>query len=150
MSHDHGSFPRAPLVICGTAVLLSIALAAAGRLTGAADGSQPTGGVLVQRDLLFADRADGAVLVFDARDRAAPIEVLAPESNYFVRATMRGLARQRLRSDGDRETPFRLTAWGDGRLTLVDLDNGRTVDMGAFGSDNVRPFAEMLTLKAGS
>ena len=67
--------------------------------------------------------------------RQSPIDVVAPATNGFLRATMRGLARQRLRQDADHEIPFRLTAGPTGGLTLEDPTTGRRVEMEAFGID---------------
>ena len=142
-------FPRGILALAGSAVALSIVAAAVGRLTGAAD-STPTVAMVASRELLFRDQPNGAVVVYDASDTSAPIEVVAPATNGFLRATMRGLARQRIRQDSDREIPFRLTGWADGRLTLEDPTTGRKVEMEAFGITNEEVFAHLLTVRVGS
>lgn len=142
-------FPRGILAIVGTVIALSIVTAAAGRLTGATN-SAPTSAALASRDLLFRDQPNGGVAVYDATHPASPIDIIAPETNGFLRATMRGLARQRLRQDADRETPFRLTSWADGRLTLEDPTTGRKVEMEAFGISNEEVFARLLTIGARS
>ena len=142
-------FPRSTLIVAGLVILLSIATAAVGRLTGAAD-SAPTSEPVAARSLLFHDRSDGSVAVFDATDASTPIDVVAPATNGFLRATMRGLARQRLRQDANKDTPFRLTEWADGRLTLQDPTTGRSVEMEAFGVTNEEAFAKLLTAKEGS
>ncbi len=142
-------FPRSVLFVAGTVVALSITAAAVGRLEGASN-SAPTAPPLASRDLLFRDLPNGGVAVYDAADTVAPIDMIAPETNGFLRATMRGLARQRLRQDADREIPFRLTAWADGRLTLADPTTGRTVEMEAFGITNEEVFAHLLSAKVRS
>lgn len=142
-------FPRDILIILGSVMVFSILLAGFGHARGGSD-SLPTAAPLSTRDLLFHDRADGAVLVYDAKSAAAPIDIVAPATNGFLRATMRGLARQRLRQDADHDVPFRLTQWADGRLTLEDPTTGRRVEMEAFGIDNEKVFAALLTAKAGS
>ena len=71
-----------------------------------------------------------------------------PGSNGFLRATLRGLARERKRHEGGPEIPFRLTAWSNGRLTLADPATGRTVDLAAFGPTNAEVFGRLLTLDA--
>jgi putative photosynthetic complex assembly protein len=151
MSSDHlyAPFPRGVLIAAAVAVVGSIALAAMGRITGAAN-SDPTAPAVASRTLLFKDRPDGAVVVFDASDPARPIAIVAPETNGFLRATMRGLARQRLREDASHDIPFRLTQWQDGRLTLEDPTTGRRVEMTAFGITNEEAFARLLTAKAPS
>ena len=142
-------FPRGILAIAGTVIALSIAFAAVGRMTGAAN-SAPTAAPIATRELLFRDQANGGVAVFDAINTAAPIEVIAPGTNGFLRATMRGLARQRLRQDANLDVPFRLTGWADGRLTLEDPTTGRRVEMEAFGISNEEIFAHLLTARAGT
>lgn len=142
-------FPRNILIIAASIIVLSIMTAAAGRLTGAAN-STPTAPAVAARELLFRDRSDGAVVVFDATDASKPIDVLAPATNGFLRATVRGLAQQRKRQDADIEVPFRLTEWADGRLTLEDPTTGRRVEMEAFGIDNEQAFANLLTARAAS
>jgi putative photosynthetic complex assembly protein len=140
-------FPRSILFAAGTAMALSILGAAVGRITHVAN-SEPTAAPMIERLLLFKDLPDGGVAVFDAGDPRAPIDVLAPETNGFLRATMRGLARQRLRQSEGAETPFRLTEWADGRLTLADPATGRRVEMEAFGITNESVFARLLTARA--
>jgi len=140
-------------MIAAATVTLSIVTAAVGRLTGAGNSAPTapvTAPVIASRDLLFRDQPNGGVAVFDAADTSAPIDIVAPETNGFLRATMRGLARQRLRQDADREVPFRLTGFADGRLTLADPTTGRTVEMEAFGITNEEAFARLLTAKARS
>jgi putative photosynthetic complex assembly protein len=151
MSHAHNAepFPRNILIIAGTVILITILTAAFGRLNGTAN-SAPTAAPLASRELLFRDRPDGGVAIYDASDTSAPISIAAPETNGFLRATMRGLARQRIRQDASREIPFRLTAWADGRLTLVDPTTDRRVEMEAFGISNEEVFAKLLTAKVGS
>ncbi len=147
--HQYSPFPRGALLAAGGVIAFSIALAAAGRLTGAAN-SDPAGPARVSRSLLFKDQRDGGVAVFDASNPAAPIAIVAPETNGFLRATMRGLARQRMREEASRDIPFRLTEWADGRLTLEDPATGRRVEMEAFGIDNLAAFARLLTAKVPS
>ena len=145
----HPPFPRAPLIGAAALIALVIALAIAGRM-GAAFDDRPTAAAVMSRDLLFQDRADGAVVVMDARDPAVPIAVMAPGTNGFLRATLRGLARVRLRENEGQTTPFRFTEWADGRLTLEDLATGRWVEMEAFGITNETVFARLLTAKGAS
>ncbi len=142
-------FPRNILIIAGSIIVLTIIIAAVGRMTGIAN-STPTAAPVASRQLLFRDRPDGAVAVFDATNVSAPIDILAPATNGFLRATMRGLAQQRIRQDADRAVPFRLTEWADGRLTLEDPTTGRRVEMEAFGITNEQAFANLLTAKARS
>lgn len=139
------TLPRA----VGAVVLAILAIVTFNRVTGAAPDSglpPPTGVPVLARDLRFQDRADGAVLVLDVADTSGrQLETFEPESGHFVRAMLRSFARERRRADqGGTETPFRLAAWPDGRLTLGDLATGRMVDLGAFGPANAGVFARLL------
>jgi putative photosynthetic complex assembly protein len=112
-------------------------------------GTHPTqkARALQQRDLVFEDRADGAVTVRDAANPAA-LAVLDPGTNGFIRAALRGMARERMRDAHGPEIPFSLVAWDDGRLTLDDPATGRRIDIKAFGHTQAESFTRFLT--AGS
>lgn len=135
-------FPRFALVGAGLLIAATIITAAVVHTIGV-DTFPPTAPALASRELIFQDRADGAVSVIDARDGSL-IDVLAPGTNGFLRATLRGLARARKREDGGPGTPFRLTGYADGRLTLEDPDTGRRVDLEAFGQTNLQVFTRLL------
>ncbi|MFL5254096.1 MAG: photosynthetic complex assembly protein PuhC [Rhodopila sp.] len=148
MSHadHHERFPRAILIAVGAAVVLSILAAAAGRMWGESY-TAPTAPLVASRDLLFKDLPDGGVAIYDAHDQSAPISIAAPMTNGFLRASMRTLASTRKNWNEDRNVPFRLTAWADGRLTLEDPTTHRIVEMEAFGIDNEKVFAALLTAR---
>ncbi len=138
-------FPLAPLIGAGLLIGFSIALAAAYRLSGTHDLG-PQSNALAARELRFADQADGGVRVIDAGD-GHTVAVLPPGTNGFLRATLRGLARERRREEEPGlQTPFRLTAWTDGRVTLDDLATGRRVELEAFGQTNEAVFARLLEI----
>jgi putative photosynthetic complex assembly protein len=102
--------------------------------------------VVATRDLRFADRADGGVLVTNAVSGDVVAE-LEPNSNNFTRALMRGLVRQRVREGQGPEIPFRLTAYADGELMLEDPVTHRNVALSAFGPTNAESFVRFLPLK---
>jgi putative photosynthetic complex assembly protein len=137
------SFPRGALI--GAAALIGFAMSAAlfGRITGA--GMQmPTTNMVAERALWFEDRPDGGVTVLDARNNRL-VAIIAPGTNGFLRATVRGLAQERRREDTSTRTPFQLTVWSDGRLTLLDPTTSRHIDLEAFGTTNAEAFAQLLT-----
>jgi putative photosynthetic complex assembly protein len=98
--------------------------------------------------LRFEDRPDGSVLVRNAKDGAI-IYTIAPGTNGFMRATLRGLAQERKRSDIGDSAPFRLVHWDDGRMTLEDATTGRRVALEAFGPTNAQAFAQLFSAKGG-
>jgi putative photosynthetic complex assembly protein len=138
-------FPRAPLIGMWGLAIFTLVAAGAVRLTGT-ESSQPTSRPVVVQDLRFEDMADGGVAVFGARSEQ-PVDIVQPGSNGFLRATLRGLARERKRQGVGHQEPFRLTRWADGRVTLDDFSTGRHVDLGSFGPTNAQAFARLLTSK---
>ena len=130
-------------MLLGIAGLLTALVIGAGvaRYTGQMT-EIPVSTPVAERNLRFEDQPDGAIAVVDARDERL-IATLTGQ-NGFLRATLRGLAQQRKRVDTDEKTPFRLTAWADGRLTLDDPVTGRHLELEAFGPDNEVVFAQFL------
>jgi putative photosynthetic complex assembly protein len=146
-AHERRPFPRDILIIIFGVMILSMLMAFFGRMSGYSI-STPSAPPVVSRELLFRDMPNGGVAIYDAQDTSAPISIAAPGTNGFLRATMRGLARQRIREDAGRDIPFKLTEWADGRLTLEDPTTHRAVEMEAFGITNEEVFAALLPGRA--
>jgi putative photosynthetic complex assembly protein len=146
--HNQKPFPRLPLI--GAALLISFSLGAVAlaRLEGGG-APQETMAVVTARDFVFEDRPDGSVAVLDAGGLTV-IDMVAPGTNGFLRTTLRGLARERKRSDLARATPFRLTRWADGKLTLEDLATSRKLSLQAFGAINAEAFGRLLNIQVSS
>ena len=111
------------------------------RLTGAAETAMPSAPVVSPATCCSRTGRTAPSPCSMRRIRPRRSRSSRPETNGFLRGTMRGLARQRVRQDADRDIPFRLTEWADGRLTLEDPTTGRMVEMEAFGSTNEDAFA---------
>jgi putative photosynthetic complex assembly protein len=139
--------PRGILLGAGAMLLFVLAMVGVARLDGS-QASRPEGPAVQMRLLSFEDHDDGSIAVLDAETGRVLAE-LAPGTNGFIRASMRGLARERRRADHGPETPFRLTRWADGRLTLEDPTNGRMVDLIAFGHTQVATFENFLGAPQG-
>ena len=133
-------------VLIFAAVLVAITVAGALRTLGS-----PASGARRRRRprsvqslaLRFEDQPDGAVLVRRAVD-GAMIYRIAPETNGFMRSTLRGLVRERRHSGFGDATPFVVTAWSDGRISLDDATTGRHVALEAFGATNEGAFAQLF------
>ena len=138
-----------PEVLAAAALILAVLVATVlGRPDPAAPGTgRGDGRALLSADLRFEDRPDGGVAVRRAGD-AEVAAVLAPGADGFIRAVMRGLARERKRGDLGPEEPFRLSAWPGGGLTIEDLATGRTLDLRAFGHTQAEAFGRLLTAAA--
>ena len=142
-----GSASTRPLIL--SALLIAGTLALTTMPPFGSGAERIAGQALASRDLLFADRADGGVTVTDARDGAL-VGILAPGEDGFVRGAMRGLVRERRIGGLGAETPFRVTGWSDGRLTLEDLATGKRIELGAFGAENRVAFSQLLSAATGS
>jgi putative photosynthetic complex assembly protein len=132
-------------VLLGAAALIALTLigATAARLTGVGKTPIPNATPVQSLSLRFDDQQNGSVLVRRASDKVV-IFTIAPETNGFMRATLRGLAQERRRSGIDDATPFLLTRWSDGRMSLDDVTTGRDVALEAFGETNAGAFARLF------
>lgn len=139
---DRG-LPRGILLSAVALVLFTILTVAGVRIF--APDREPLRPVVLEqsRDLRFEDRADGSVAVIDAPS-GTQFARLAPGTNGFVRATLRGLARERRQHNQGAGPAFRLAYWSNGQLTLHDLATGRMVELGAFGHINAIDFGRLL------
>jgi len=153
MSHSHEqTVPRPALIAAGALVLGTLGMASAVSL-GFLEREAVPGAVRAEanvspvsvRELTFADRDDGSVVVSDAAT-GAEVRVIETEtqSGGFIRGVMRGMARERRSHGIGAAPPFRLTLWEDGSLSLVDTATQRTVELGAFGPDNRAVFMTLL------
>ena len=93
-----GGMPRGVLVCAGMLIAFAIVGASVGRFSGLGTLRAPRAKAVASLALRFEDQANGSVLVRDARDGGV-IYVIAPGTNGFMRATLRGLAQERKRSD---------------------------------------------------
>ncbi len=155
MSHTHShenTVPRPALIAAGVLVGFSLLMTAAVQIgwlersaVPSAERAEAAVAPLEQRSLLFADGADGSVLITEAGSGAQVGLIEAgSEQGGFIRGVLRGLARERRMYDVGSEPPFTLTLWQDGSMSLVDEATGRSVEIGAFGPDNRAAFAVLL------
>lgn len=145
--HDNDPLvPRAWIVSAVALVLFSLAAVTTVRLTGVGASRMTLPAAVESRDLQFEDGKDGAVLVYDARDRQL-IDTLAPGSNGFVRVVLRGLARERRLGDIGSQPPFRLTRFENGQMMLLDTSTLKQIDLAAFGSTNAEAFARLMNIR---
>lgn len=146
--HHGGAVPPSLFAAGAGLVGLTIVSAGVAHFTGRGEQTVSVGQAVQTVLLRFDDKPDGAIAVSDARDGHI-VYVVAPGSNGFIRSTMRGLARERKRSDIGAGPPFRLTRWSDGTLSLDDAATGRHIALDAFGSTNAKAFAVLVEHAGG-
>jgi putative photosynthetic complex assembly protein len=143
---DTEPFPRGALIAAAALVgfsLISTAAVRVFRLNTPAPASVIEPKPVLFADLLFSDRADGAIVVQKSGDHRL-VATLAPGTNGFVRGVMRGLARDRISRHIGEAPPFRLSQARDGRLSLLDTSTGRLIDLESFGGSNRAAFMDLL------
>ena len=143
IAHQTGA-PRPLLLGAFALVLFTVVASGAARWSDMGTVHMPASGVVDVVLLRFDDLDDGGVAVMDAAD-GRQIYKVEPGTNGFIRATMRGLARERMRSGIGAEAPFKLTRWSDGTISLQDETSGRRLDLDAFGPSNAGAFAQFFT-----
>jgi putative photosynthetic complex assembly protein len=149
--HHRGPFPRGALAMAagliGTVIVSGIAVRT-GLIPMQASPvnyrAENKIAAVVTRDLRFADRADGAVVITDMADGRIAHIILPGQKTGFIRGVMRSFSRERKMKGFGAEAPYRLTAWADGEISLVDSATGRAVELNAFGTDNRKAFAALL------
>jgi putative photosynthetic complex assembly protein len=143
---DHAGVPRALLL--GALALVSLTIIGSGfaRVTDIGVLHMPASSAVSTLMLRFEDLDDGGVAVRNAAD-GRQIYKVEPGTNGFIRATMRGLARERMRSGVGAAEPFKLTRWSDGTISLQDETSGRRLDLDAFGPTNAGAFAQFFAIK---
>jgi putative photosynthetic complex assembly protein len=138
-----GGVPKPVLI--GAAALIAFALGATvyGRVSGVGTVSLEETRAVQTLSLNFVDREDGGVSVINATDDSL-VYLVRPGADNFIRATARGLGQARKRAGIGAETPFRLTRWSDGTISLEDPLLGRNIGLDAFGPTNAGAFAQFF------
>lgn len=141
--------PR-PIIGAGIAmVAFTILVSFYARVTGSGVSGPPPGNIAEERSLEFHDRSDGAVVVI-ASPTGDTVSVLAPGSNGFIRGALRAFVRERRMRQIGPETPFVLTRWDSGAITLKDPAVGARIDLAAFGPTNRDAFARLLATRTAA
>jgi putative photosynthetic complex assembly protein len=145
MHHDQAidakPFPKGPLYSAFALVGAVVLGVMAARLTPPPQAM--VADTVVQQQLRFVDRNDGGINVLDASSGAV-IGDVAPGTNGFLRSTVRGMARERIRRGVGPDVAFVLAEHRDGRITFDDPVTNRHVDLAAFGATNKQAFARFL------
>lgn len=131
--------PRPVLFAAGFLLVLALLIAAFGdgKTTNANDATP----IVASYEISLRSREDGSILPRLTDGRALP--AIDAERAGFVSGVIRGLARGRKLGGVDALAPYRLTRLRDGRLMLVDTSTDTSIDVGLFGSDNAKIFADL-------
>jgi putative photosynthetic complex assembly protein len=148
--HHDPTVPRGAVIGAGLMLLFVMALTGAVSVGLLPQSANPVASRAAQnveaaqsRELRFADRADGAVVVSDA-GTGETVKVIEFGQGGFLRATMRRMAKARVAAGIGAEPPFKLIRWENGALSLNDPETGRDAEIYGFGADHTKVFADML------
>ncbi|MEO1159301.1 MAG: photosynthetic complex assembly protein PuhC [Pseudomonadota bacterium] len=128
-------------------IIAIVAMVGVARLAGFDPTQSGEVTVVESRDVLFMDTANGGVSVID-NETGSQLRELAPGTNGFLRATLRGLAKNRMTRGFGPDVPFRVARTSTGMTQLTDLATGRTITLDAFGQTNTQVFAKLLSTGA--
>jgi putative photosynthetic complex assembly protein len=153
---DEITVHKAPLMLMGGIVAISLALTASVTMGFFPRQSVPSearaaAGIKAaqERTLRFFDEPDGTVRVEDGAS-AEVLNRFSEGQGGFIRATVRSLVHQRRIRGIGAETPFTLTEWENGNLTLSDPATGRSVEVSSFGPDNRAVYQNLLPAREGA
>ncbi|SDT96226.1 photosynthetic complex assembly protein PuhC [Stappia sp. ES.058] len=137
------AFPRVPLF--GALGLVAFVFAAVifGQTTEIGTVRNEIGKPVDMRDILLAERSDGAIMVVDATTRAA-ITRLEPGQGGFAAGALPALKRIRLVEEAPQDLPYRVIRWDSGAVSVSDTATGERIYLNAFGSDIVAQFVGFL------
>jgi putative photosynthetic complex assembly protein len=144
-NHDHDrTLPRGALLAVAALIGVSLVSVIAVRILQPQGARAPIEAAVVDsRDLRFVDVGKGEVAIYDWPDGRL-VETLDPGTDNFIRGVIRGLARERRSVDAGTDTPFRLSRFDNGQLTLEDTATGRVLTLEAYGATNAASFSRLL------
>lgn len=141
--HDKERIQR--MMMRGVFILLMVilALVALARLTDRPlVAVPPVAEVVDTRDIVLESDTSGGAFV---RDMDGTVLVdLGPGEGGFLHTMWRAVQRERVRYRVGQDGPVTITLHADNRLRLFDPSTGQTIDLNAFGSNNVGAFRALL------
>ncbi len=136
-------FPRPALYAAAVAVFGSLFLVGLARLTGYMENVDPGGHVVAQRDIDFKTDKPGTIDVAD-RETGETLASFPTETNRFVRVVMTSLEYERAGKAPGGTAPYRIVRWDDGRISVDDPLSGKSIQLAAFGRNQVATFERLL------
>jgi putative photosynthetic complex assembly protein len=140
---DAQPFPRPMLLGAGALIVVTLLGTAAASIANIGATRLDTSDVRSTRDVRFVEMAGGMVRATDATT-GMTIADIASAGNGFVGVVIKGFSRDRALAGTAPNTAYRLKTLSDGRTLIEDPTSGRIVMLGAFGSDNLKAFTQLM------
>lgn len=136
-------FPRPALYAAAVAVFGSLFLVGLARLTGYMENVDPGGHVVAEREIAFKSDTAGLIDIADGTT-GETLARFPVETNRFVRVVMTSLEFERAGTAPGTQAPYKLVRWDDGRISVDDPVSGKSIQMAAFGRNQVLTFEKLL------
>ena len=136
-------FPKAALYGAAAVIFTSLALVTTARLTGYMENVDPGGTQAFTRDVIFKTSDNGIIAIEDAAT-GRPLGEFPVSENRFVRVVMSSLKFERDGANAADNSPYRIVRWEDGRVSVADPVSGRSIELAAFGRNQVATFENLL------
>ena len=135
--------PKPIIVGGGLLMVTAVVLCAAAHATGVGVTRVEAPVPVESRDLVFAEGAGGVLRVTEA-DGGRAVATYPDGEGGFIRATVKALTRNRTLYGAPAVGAFRVSATGDGGVWLQDVATHQSIDLRAFGPNQVQAFGQFL------
>jgi putative photosynthetic complex assembly protein len=135
--------PRLPLIGAAVLALLAYTMAVSARVYGVGKSNEAVSVPMVERSIRFTTEKDGSLTVLDV-NTGRDIVHLTQDGNGFLFGALRGIAYKRSIAKVSAETPFALTRWQNGKITLDDPTTGMHIAVNSFGPTQVASFEQLF------
>jgi putative photosynthetic complex assembly protein len=135
--------PKAPLIGALVLALLAYSIAISARVFGVGAAAEPVSVPIEERSIRFTTEKDGRLTVLDV-NTGRDIVHLTQDGNGFLFGALRGIEYKRGIAKVSPETPFALTRWQTGKITLDDPTTGMHIAVNSFGPTQVASFEQLF------
>lgn len=135
--------PRLPLIGAAILAVLAYTMAVSARVYGVGASNEGVSIPMVERSIRFTTEQDGSLTVLDV-NTGRDIVHLTSDHNGFLFGALRGIAYKRSIAKVAPETPFALTRWQNGKITLDDPTTGMHIAVNSFGPTQVASFEQLF------
>ncbi len=139
--------PRAPLYAAAAMVFMTFTIAISARVFGVGSAAEPLSIPVEERSIRLITRDDGTMSVLDVLTGLEVIRLSQGGGNGFIFGAKRGIDYKRSLADVSPDTPFALTRWQNGKITLDDPSTGMHIAVNSFGETQVASFEQLFRVE---
>ena len=138
--------PKGPLIGAAALALLAYSIAVSARVFGIGAAPEPVSVPIEERAIRFTAQEDGSLAVLDVNTGRGIVR-LTQNGNGFLFGALRGISYKRSIARVSAETPFALTRWQNGKITLDDPATGMHIAVNSFGPTQVESFERLFAVE---